>query len=83
MSITNLETDFYVGFHRKASNGPHIWLWNNGKNVDQKQWKNGYPLNDDKSSCGSLSKEEGLLLDADCTNMNGFICESFQGNKGS
>lgn len=80
MSITNSETDFFVGFHRtRFKNVLDTWLWNDGNNVDHKQWKNGYPLMEDKSSCGALSRHETKLLNADCTNMNGFICESFQG----
>jgi len=80
VSITHSETDFFVGFRRtRLKFGVASWLWNNGKNVDGKQWKNGYPVNDDRNSCGALSVDQGKLVNTDCKNMNGFICESYQG----
>lgn len=82
MSMTNAETDFFVGFRRTTvKSGPDTWMWNDGKQVHEQRWKNGYPLNDDENSCGALSGDghDTKLLNVDCSNMNGFICESFEG----
>ena len=80
ISMTNSETDFFVGFRRTSVKmGSDIWRWNDGKYVDEQQWKRGYPLNGDDNLCGSLSMDDMKLLNADCNHMNGFICESFEG----
>ena len=78
--MTIAETDFYVGFHRaRLKVGPDSWKWNDGQAVDKQEWKNGYPLNGDENSCGALSRDDMKLVNVDCSNMNGFICESYQG----
>ncbi len=82
MSMTNTETDLFVGFHRTSvKTGPDTWMWNDGKHVDDQRWKSGYPLNGDENSCGALSSygHDMKLLNVECSNMNGFICESFEG----
>lgn len=79
-SMTNSETDFFVGFRRTSFKfEADTWMWNDGKRVDGDQWKSGYPLNGDEKSCGALSNDDMKLLNLDCTNMNGFICESYEG----
>ena len=79
-SLTNSETDFFVGFRRASvKSRPDIWMWNDGKHVDEQQWKSGYPLNGDGNSCGALSTDDTKLLNVDCNHMNGFICESYDG----
>lgn len=80
ISMTNSETDFFVGFRRTSVKWrPDIWMWNDGKHVDEEQWKGGYPLNGDDNLCGALSTDDMKLLNVDCNHMNGFICESFEG----
>ena len=79
-SITHSERDFFVGFRRtRLKFGLDAWIWNDGKNVDDNKWKKGYPLNSDKNVCGALSRINGELVNTDCTSMNGFICESWEG----
>jgi len=81
ISMTNSETDFFVGFRRTSVKWrPDIWMWNDGKHVDEEQWKGGYPLNSDDNLCGALSTDDMKLLNVDCNHMNGFICESFEVN---
>ncbi|PFX28581.1 hypothetical protein AWC38_SpisGene6710 [Stylophora pistillata] len=53
--LTNVETDFYVGFHRsRPSVGAEKWIWNDGETVDRQQFKRGYPLNGEENPCGAL-----------------------------
>ncbi|XP_068718037.1 uncharacterized protein [Montipora capricornis] len=81
VSVSNSETDFFIGFHRFSLKfGNDTWLWNNGKNIDKTAWQYGYPRNDARRSCGTVSRHDGKLLNTDCTNMNGFICENVQVN---
>lgn len=56
-------------------------MWNGGTHVDGQHWKSGYPLSGDENSCGALSSDgrDMKLLNGDCSNMNGFICESHKG----
>ena len=81
ISMTNSETDFFVGFRRTSvkSGRPDIWMWNDGKHVDEERWKRGYPLNGDDHLCGALSMDDMRLLNVDCNHVKGFICESSEG----
>ena len=80
-SVSNSETDFFIGFHRFSLKfGNDTWLWNDGENIDKTAWQYGYPRNDARRSCGTVSRHDGKLLNTDCTNMNGFICVNVQGN---
>ena len=79
-SITNSETNFYVGLRLIRSKfGLNNWLWIDETSVNKQQWKHGYPLSDEKYACGVLSRINGELMNTDCSSMNGFICESRQG----
>ena len=80
ISMTNSETDFFVGFRRTSfERRPDIWMWNDGKHIDEEQWKTGYPLNDDDNWCGALSMDDMRLLNVDCNHAKGFICENPEG----
>ena len=82
ISLTNTETDLFVGFRRtSARSGPDTWIWNDGTHVNEQHWKSGYPLSGDENSCGMLSSDgrDMKLLNDDCSDMNGFICESNKG----
>ena len=80
ISLTNSETDFFVGFRRRSVEWrPDIWMWNDGKHIDREQWKRGYPLNGDDTLCGALSMDDMRLLNVDCNHAKGFICESSEG----
>lgn len=54
-------------------------MWNDGKYVDEEQWKRGYLLNGDDNLCGVLSMDDMRFLNVDCNYVKGFICESFEG----
>ncbi|XP_048583250.1 uncharacterized protein LOC116612520 [Nematostella vectensis] len=66
---------FHVGMRNTVTNVTQNLTWVNGKTVQSRLWKSGYPKTGDEPLCAGLTKvHPGLVLHA-CSLLTGFICQ--------
>uniref|UniRef100_A0A914CU95 C-type lectin domain-containing protein n=1 Tax=Acrobeloides nanus TaxID=290746 RepID=A0A914CU95_9BILA len=64
---------YYLDLKRNGSN----WVWLNGESTSYRNWKNGYPTNDNTQNCVSFDTQTGSWYNTGCDTQQCFICQLY------
>ena len=78
MQSAAIDIDYFMGFSDSTIEG--TWGWSDGSTVDYTNWATNEPDDLGGQDCAALfnlgSAIEGMWVDFDCTDTNGYICSS-------
>jgi hypothetical protein len=66
-------SQFYLGLYRNNTS----WAWSDGNARTYRNWKNGFPTNDNTQNCVTFDKASGTWTNNDCDASQCYICQIY------